>query len=80
MHIIKYKLERMYSVSQILRTTIKYLRCGLTGHYVSRTDEQELFDNPAGYLRTVCARCRYPLLLRRDPADRENDYYMLMEQ
>lgn len=70
----------MYNVRQILNTTIKYFRCGLTGHYVSRTDEQELFTNPAGYLRTICARCRYPLLLRRDLTDKDNDYYMLMEQ
>jgi hypothetical protein len=35
---------------------------------------------PDGSFPTVYARCNYPLLLRRDPADKEKNYYILMEK
>jgi hypothetical protein len=66
-------------MKQLLKTSLEQLQCVLKDHVVSDTDEDELFACPAGYLRTMCTRCQYPILLRRDPADKENEYYMLVE-
>lgn len=65
---------------QFLRSSLRHLQCILSDHVVSSADEDELFTNPAGYLRTTCPRCNYPILLRRDPADEDDNQYMLMEE
>lgn len=78
--IVKYGLSIIKNVRQILLSTVRYLHCGLTGHLVSKEDEQKLFADTQGYWETTCSRCNYPLLLRKDPADKDNEYYMLMER
>lgn len=76
----KYVYVDIPDMKQLLKTSLlDQLQCVLTDHVVSETDEDELFANPAGFLRTMCTRCQYPILLRTDPADKEKEYYMLME-
>jgi hypothetical protein len=72
-----YKLK---NVRQRLKTSLEVFRCVLTGHDVSEKEENELFAGSDGYLETKCIRCHCPLLLRKDPADKEDNYYMLMER
>lgn len=43
-----YWLTVLVSVRQILRTSINQIRCALTGHDVSPTDEIRLFSIPQG--------------------------------
>jgi len=76
----KYKMNLVDNMRQLLRASLKHLKCILTDHVVSKEDEEELFTSPAGYLRTTCLRCLYPILLRKDPADKDNNHYMLMEE
>lgn len=66
---------------QLLRTSLDNIKCLIRGHVVSQEDEDELFtNNNVLYLQTICTRCSYPLLLRRNPADQQEDYYMLTEE
>jgi hypothetical protein len=67
-------------VHQLLKTSFNQIRCTLTGHDVSSEDERKLFSDPQGTLKTTCSRCHYPLLLRKDPTDKEEGTYMLMER
>jgi phage FluMu protein Com len=77
---IKYKMDILNIMLQMLRQSLKPVRCVLTGHEIAKVDENELFSNKEGYLETKCARCRYPLLLRIDPADKDEDTYMIMDR
>jgi hypothetical protein len=63
-----------------LRTSLQYFRCALTHHNVSPDDVERLFSTDPGFIRAECTRCHSPLLLRKDPSDREGNYYMLMER
>lgn len=65
---------------QFLIESLKQIKCALTGHDVSMLDEENLFKCSEGYINTKCLRCEYPLLLRRDPGDKEERTYMLMER
>jgi hypothetical protein len=77
---VKYKVNIFNFMKQILKSQIlNHIKCALTRHIVSSDDEDELFTNPAECLYTTCVRCKYPLLLRRDPANPDDNYYMLME-
>lgn len=66
-------------MKQFLITSLKQIKCVISGHDVSEEDESELFKSRSFYLKTKCINCNYPLLLRRDPADKEGTY-MLMER
>lgn len=77
---VKYKIDIFSFMRQMLKSQIlNHIKCALTHHVVSSEDEDEVFTNPAEYLYTTCTRCKYPLLLRKDPADSDDNYYMLME-
>ena len=49
---------------QILQSYLTYIKCALTAHGVLKEDENELFSNHTGHLKTTCAKCHYPLLLQ----------------
>lgn len=76
----KYKVDIIDNMRQFLVTSLKYLKCAIVKHTVSDDAVRSLFS-PArgGFIRTTCTLCHSPLLLRRDPADPDGDYYMLME-
>jgi hypothetical protein len=65
---------------QLLRTSLNQMKCALAGHIVDLDIEEELFKNPAGYLNTKCSRCNFPLVLRKDPTDKDENTYMLSER
>jgi hypothetical protein len=70
-------------VSQLFKASsiLQYFRCALTKHHVSDDEIKKLFTSThGGFRRTKCIRCHSPLLIRRDPADPEGDYFMLMEK
>ena len=68
------------NMRQLLATSLKYLKCAIFKHTVSEDAVRSLFaPTRGGFIRTTCTRCHSPLLLRRDPANPEGDYYMLME-
>jgi hypothetical protein len=72
-------LNIRFMLQQLLQTSINQLKCALTHHTVSEEDENKLFERKLNSLKTKCKRCKYPLLLRIDPADPERNYYMLLE-
>ena len=67
------------SLQQIFHTSLNQLKCALTHHTVSKENEDELYNGGLFYLKTKCCRCRYPIELRLDPADKDRNYYMLIE-
>ena len=67
-------------MTQFLISSLKQINCTLSGHDISAEDEENLFKFQEGYLNTKCIRCNYPLLLRMDPTDIEENTYMIMEK
>lgn len=67
-------------MTQFLISSLKQINCTLSGHDISVEDEKNLFKCQEKYLNTKCIRCNYPLLLRMDPSDIEENTYMIMEK
>jgi hypothetical protein len=77
---IKYKMNVVSNMLQFLKMSLNQIKCALTYHEIAQEDEDALFNEPTGTIETICARCNYPLLLRRDPTDREEGTYMIVER
>jgi len=67
-------------MTQFLISSLKQINCTLSGHDISVEDEEKLFECQEGFLNTRCIRCNYPLILRMDPTDIEENTYMIMEK
>jgi predicted nucleic-acid-binding Zn-ribbon protein len=67
-------------MTQFLISSLKQINCTLSGHDISVEDEKNLFKCQEKYLNIKCIRCNYPLLLRMDPSDIEENTYMIMEK